>query len=104
MWFIIATAFIIAALFIAVKLDESMCNTLPMTASLTILTLYILAMFRSMKLIYLLAALSILFCVAVLKVRKVNGIAEKILQPGIITFFILSVVIIILTKDQIFTW
>ncbi len=105
MWLLLVTAFFITAFFIAVKNDESMCDTIPITCSITLLLLYLLAMFRGMKLIYIAALLIIpILGMRIYKNRGNINISSKLLQPTIITFVLMTIFITVMTGDQVFSW
>ncbi len=105
MWLLFVTAFFIMAFFIAVKADESMCDTIPIICSVTLLFMYLLAMFRGLKLIYPVSLILIIVLgIKLYKNRNEIDIPQKLFQPTIITFVFWTVVITILTKNQVFTW
>ncbi len=111
MWLLIITAIIIAAFFIAYELDESVCDTLPVTCGGFIFVLYAFAMLRGMQIIYAFSLLMILeIAVKAVKAVKNDGTGEvrqklfKLISPAPIAFVVIMAAITYLTKDQIFTW
>ncbi len=113
MWLLLATAIIVVSVFIAYRFDESICDALPVTGAMTVLTLYLLAMFREMKFIYIISAVITALSVwRIIRMKRAenkdecgNGRAlPEVLQPSFICFWIMTIGITLLTKDQIFTW
>ena len=113
MWLLFVTAFFIVVTVMAVRFDEAVCDTLPMTGAMTVLVLYLLALFRGMKLIYAVSAVVIIVSVFSIfrKMRQGQSLTEvtgryftALLQPWLLTFLVAVAGITFLTADQVFTW
>ncbi|WP_026511557.1 hypothetical protein [Butyrivibrio sp. LC3010] len=125
MWFLIPISFFITAALLAVKFKESICDTIAIAGAIQILTLYVLAMFRGLKLVYLTSAFTIvIFAVLILAdflYKKTSPEKRKIVyinrnrrvlsrslravtKPEVFVFVLILAAITYLTRNQIFTW
>ncbi|MCR5342003.1 MAG: hypothetical protein K6E70_01395 [Butyrivibrio sp.] len=125
MWFLIPIAFFITAALLSVKFRESICDTIAVTGAIQILFLYVLALFRGMKFIYVSSIATILIfgglCLADFMFKKTPGVSQKIIhinhnrhsfkrclqafaRPEVFAFIFIIAVVTFLTRNQIFTW
>ncbi|WP_029322058.1 hypothetical protein [Butyrivibrio sp. AE3004] len=125
MWFLIPIAFLITATLLSVKYKESICDTIAISGAIQILTLYVLALFRALKLIYVTSALIIaaffFFILADYIYKKSGPKNRKIIhinrnrklvkrslraisKPEVFMFLFIIALVTYFTRDQIFTW
>lgn len=104
-------AFFIFAAALSIHYNESMCDVLPVTGAGLILALYILGFFDALPVIFPLACIFLLvFIFAVTRAEKsrrmvlLSEVGKRLISPATLTFFAVSVVVTILTKDQVFSW
>ncbi len=90
---------------LANRYKENLLDTIAFSTAILILTLYILAFFKGMKLISILCAVYILIETANAIRRKAFGeIAKTLNDPVFFAFIAVCVIVTFLTSNQMFTW
>lgn len=90
---------------LANRYKENLFDTIAFSTAILILTLYILAFFKGMKLISILCAVYILIETANAIRKKAFGeIAKTLNDPVFFAFIAVCIIVTFLTSNQMFTW
>ena len=110
MFLINIIAFILITLFIAIRFDTLMVKAVPVTMSIMVLVLYVLAFFRGLWLVDAIGVATLLLaCIYIVRNREgraavLSAAKEKILSPTFIIFVLFSILMTAAVWDKLATW
>ena len=111
MWLFNILALLLAAFILSYLLKEDICDTLPITTGILILLLYVLAFFRGLHGIDVIAIVFlILFIVFLFLLKKerrkdiIYNMRSVLLHPQMLVFLLSMILLFFCVKDQIALW
>lgn len=111
MFIIILAAFIFVSFALSQRYDRDMITVVPVTTVILVFILYILAFFRALGAIDIIAAGVLVLLIFFFfrndkneRKKIISDFVKKITRPEIILLAVMSLLIIFLEKNRIFTW